>query len=121
MQGYNIADENGVRPERRYTFEEIELGLYQEMFGDSIYAQNERHEKSRHRERIRSVKKIHEDPKTYPEETVYQLGTKDGYVDPAIFVQVAAEVFEKFTKKFGEYSRAAGGSLRHRLFTRTKP
>lgn len=62
VQGYNIADENGVRPERRYTFEEIELGLYQEMFGDSIYAQNERHEKSRHRERIRSVKEIHEDP-----------------------------------------------------------
>ena len=45
VQGYNIADENGIRPARKYTFEEIELGLYQEMFGDSINAQNERHEK----------------------------------------------------------------------------
>lgn len=111
VQGYNIADENGVRPERRYTFEEIELGLYQEMFGDSIYAQNERHEKSRHRERIRSVKEIHEDPKTCPEETVYQLGTKDGYVDPAIFVQVAAEVFEEFTKRYGSHVKILDWAL----------
>lgn len=111
VQGYNIADENGVRPERRYTFEEIELGLYQEMFGDSIYAQNERHEKSRHRERIRSVKEIHEDPKTCPEETVYQLGTKDGYVDPAIFVQVAAEVFEEFTKRNGSHVKILDWAL----------
>lgn len=44
---------------------------------------------------------IREDPKTCPEETVYQLGTKDGHEDPALFVQVVAELVEEFMKRFG--------------------
>ena len=52
-----------------------------EHFGDSIDAQNDRHIKSRHKERIRSVGDILKNPKTCPEETVYQLGTKDGHED----------------------------------------
>ena len=102
-QGYNLADENGVRPARKFLFEQVEYLYYHEHFGDSIDAQNERHEKSRHRERIRSVRQILEDPRTCPEETVYQLGTKDGYEDPALFAQVAAELFEEFQKRYGSH------------------
>lgn len=56
LQGYNLADENGVRQERKYLFDEVEYLYYHKQFGDSIDAQNERHEKSRHAERIRNVR-----------------------------------------------------------------
>ena len=45
LQGYNLADENGVRPERQYLFDEVEYLYYHKQFGDSIDAQNERHRK----------------------------------------------------------------------------
>ncbi len=100
-QGFNVPDENGLRQERKYSSEQVELAYYNQQFGDSIDAQNERHIKSRHKERIRTVKDILKDPKTCPEETVYQLGTKDGYVDPALFVKVIAELFEEIQKRYG--------------------
>ena len=59
LQGYNLADENGVRPERKYLFDEVEYLYYHKQFGDSIDAQNERHEKSRHTERIRNVRHLY--------------------------------------------------------------
>ena len=68
LQGYNLADENGVRPERKYLFDEVEYLYYHKQFGDSIDAQNERHEKSRHTERIRNVRQIMEDSRTCPED-----------------------------------------------------
>ena len=49
-QGYNIADANGLRPERRFSFEEIEKTFYCNQFGDSLDAQTERHIKSRHKD-----------------------------------------------------------------------
>ena len=100
-QGLNTPDENGIRPGRIYTFDEIELNYYTIQFRDSIEAQNERHRQSRHKERIRSVEDILKDPKTCPEETIYQLGTIDGYEDPNLFVQVFIELMKEIEKRFG--------------------
>lgn len=102
-QGYNIADQNGVRPERKYSFDQIEYTYYFLEFGDSIEAQNERHRKSRHKERIRPVKDILKDSKTCPEESIYQLGTKDGHEDAALFAKVVAELFEEIMKRYGSH------------------
>ena len=100
-QGFNLADENGNRPERKFNFDEIELAYYATKFGDSIDAQNERHRQTRHNERIRGVEDILKDPKTCPEETVYQLGTKDGHADPIMFAQVVAELIQEVEKRYG--------------------
>ena len=100
-QGLNFPNENGIRPERKFTFDEIELFYYTHQFRDSIEAQNERHLQSRHKERIRSVEDILKDPKTCPEETIYQLGTMDGHEDPNIFVQVFLELKDEIEKRFG--------------------
>jgi hypothetical protein len=110
-QGYNIADANGLRHERRFSFEEIEKAFYCNQFGDSLDAQTERHIKSRHKDRIRTMGQIREDPKTCPEETVYQLGTKEGLEDPALFVQVVAELVEEFTKRFGSHVQVLDWAL----------
>ena len=40
-----------------------------------------------------------EDSRACPEETIYQLGTKDGYEDPAVFVKVVTELFEVIQEK----------------------
>ena len=63
-QGFNIADENGTRPDREMSFDDVELKFYEERFTDSVNAQNERHKQSRHTERIRSVKDVLKDSKT---------------------------------------------------------
>ena len=100
-QGFNVADSDGNRPERKFNFDEVEHAFYVQAFGDSVDAQNERHEKSRHRERIRKVGDVLSDPKTCPEESIYQLGTKDGHEDPALFVQVVEELFGEMTRRYG--------------------
>ena len=110
-QGYNIADENHQRPERKYNFDQIERAYYSKRFGDSIRAQNDRHIQSRHIERVRGVDQIIKDKKTCPEETVYQLGTKDGYEDPAVFTQVVAEVIEEIEKRYGDHIKILDWSL----------
>ena len=101
IQGLNIADENGIRPERKYNFDDIELAFYASQFGDSIDAQNDRHRKARHAERVRGVEEIVEDPKICPEETVYQLGTKDAHADPLLFAQVVTELIQEVEKRYG--------------------
>ena len=101
IQGLNIADENGIRPERKYNFDEIELAYYISQFGEAIEAQNERHLKARHPNRVRSVKDVLKNAKTCPEESVYQLGTKDGYADPVLFAQVVVELITEVEKRYG--------------------
>lgn len=100
-QGFNIPDENGNRPERKFNFGEIERAYYHNTFIDSIDAQNERHIRSRHKERCRELDDILKDPKTCPEESVYQLGTKDGHEDPVLFTRVVVELFDELIKRYG--------------------
>lgn len=110
-QGFNIPDENGIRPERKFNFDEIEHAFYMHQFGNSIDAQNERHRKSRHNERIREVKDILKDPKMCPEETIYQLGTKDGHEDPALFAQVVAELIQEIQNRYGSHLKVLDWAL----------
>ncbi len=100
-QGFNIADENGTRPDREMSFDDVELKFYEERFTDSVNAQNERHKQSRHTERIRNVKDVLKDSKTCPEETIFQLGTKDGHEDPKLFVEVVKELIDTMEEFYG--------------------
>ena len=110
-QGLNVADENGVRPERELSFDGVEMKFYEEKFGDSINAQNERHKESRHTERIRDVEDVLKDPKTCPEETIYQLGTKDGYADPQVFTEVVTELIDRMEKLYGSNYKCLNWAL----------
>ncbi len=110
-QGFNITGEDGIRPERKMNFDEVELLYYTNEFGKSIATQNLRHRNSRHEERIRSVEQIVKDPKTCPEETIYQLGTMSGHEDPALFVKVVTELFEEMEKRFGSNYKILNWSL----------
>lgn len=49
--------------------------------------------------------------RTCPEETIYQLGTKDGYEDQSVFVKVAAELFEVIQEKYGSHMQILDWAL----------
>ena len=110
-QGFNISDVNHNRPERKFNFEQVEEAFYFNQFGDSIDAQNERHVKSRHTERIRTADQIRKDKKTCPEESIYQMGTKDGYEDHILFTQVVAEVIQEIEKRYGDHIKVLDWAL----------
>lgn len=100
-QGFNFANADGQRPERKMNFEEVEKAFYNEKFFISVLEQNDRHEKARHPERCRTVEDILKNKKTCPEETIYQLGTVDGHADVKTFCSVVTELLEEMQKRYG--------------------
>ena len=64
------------------TFEKCEARFYIEHFKDYIDARNEAAERSRHLERKTDPEKLRKSSKTAPDETIYQIGTKDAHIDP---------------------------------------
>lgn len=61
--------------EKHMTFAEVEKKAYSELFGEHIKDINSRAEKSRHTERKISVKKMLSNPRTMPQETIFQIGS----------------------------------------------
>lgn len=59
------------------TFEQAEMKYYTEHYGQALEAQNARYDKSRHRERIRTIEDIYKAKNTQPIETIFQIGNKD--------------------------------------------
>ena len=66
-------------------------------------SQNERNAKIRHTERNRTIEDLLEGKKTCPEETIYQLGTKDDHASGEVLLAVVTEFIEEFKAKFGEH------------------
>lgn len=63
------------------TFEEAEIEFYKKTFGESLERQNERHRKSRHTERIKTIENIYRSPLTCPEECILQVGDMLNHID----------------------------------------
>ena len=79
------------------TFEECEQRFYAEHFEAYIHARNEAAERSRHPERKTDPEKLRTSEKTAPDETIYQIGTKDAHIDPKELGVVFSE-FRKWRK-----------------------
>lgn len=73
------------------TFEEAEKSLYDRMFSESLEAQNERHRKSRHHGRVKTMDDYRTDRNTCPEETIIQIGNKDDTVPADLLKRIAIE------------------------------
>ena len=86
-----------------FSFEQIEHAYYLEHYGDHIDAQNARNDQRRHSERNRTVDDLLKNNKTCPEETIYQIGTIEESVPPEILIQVVAEFYEEFERRFGSH------------------
>lgn len=83
------------------TFSDVERQFYERHYSEFIERQNERNAKIRHTERNRSISDLLSSRKTCPEETIYQLGTKDDHASSEVLLAVVTEFIEEFKARFG--------------------
>lgn len=93
------------------SFEEVEQLFYKLHYQEYVEGQNERNLKNRHPERNRTTDDIRTHKKTCPEETVYQIGTMDDYVDPDILLSIVTEFITELHDRFGEHFHLLNWSL----------
>ena len=85
------------------TFSEVERQFYESRYSNFVESQNERNAKTRHTERNRSISDLLSSRKTCPEETIYQLGTKDDHASSEVLLAVVTEFIEEFKARFGDH------------------
>ena len=85
------------------TFSDVERQFYETHYSEFIERQNERNVKIRHTERNRSIPDLLSSRKTCPEETIYQLGTKDDHASGEVLLAVVTEFIEEFKARFGDH------------------
>ena len=85
------------------TFSEVEQQFYENRYSNFVESQNERNAKIRHTERNRSISDLLSSRKTCPEETIYQLGTKDDHASGEVLLAVVTEFIEEFKARFGDH------------------
>ena len=85
------------------TFSDVERQFYESHYSKFIERQNERNAKIRHTERNRSISDLLSSRKTCPEETIYQLGTKDDHASSEVLLAVVTEFIEEFKARFGDH------------------
>ena len=85
------------------TFSDVERQFYETHYSEFIERQNERNAKIRHTERNRSIPDLLSSRKTCPEETIYQLGTKDDHASGEVLLAVVTEFIEEFKARFGDH------------------
>ena len=85
------------------TFSEVERQFYENRYSNFVESQNERNAKIRHTERNRSISDLLSSRKTCPEETIYQLGTKDDHASSEVLLAVVTEFIEEFKARFGDH------------------
>ena len=81
----------------------MERQFYETHYSEFIERQNERNAKIRHTERNRSIPDLLSSRKTCPEETIYQLGTKDDHASGEVLLAVVTEFIEEFKARFGDH------------------
>ena len=85
------------------TFSEVERQFYESRYSNFVESQNERNAKIRHTERNRSIPDLLSSRKTCPEETIYQLGTKEDHASGEVLLAVVTEFIEEFKARFGDH------------------
>lgn len=82
------------------SFEECEKEFYKNKFLFSLESINEKHIKSRHKERIKTIDDYRTSPKTCPEETLYYIGDKSNTVDTNILQEIILKQLEWESEQF---------------------
>ncbi len=85
------------------SFTEVEKGFYDLVYKDYVEGQNARNNAARHSERNRTTDDLRENPKTCPEETIYQIGNIDKHVDYDVLVKVTFDFFNEIQEKYGSH------------------
>ena len=103
FHGFRSALDPQDPNDRAATFSDVERQFYESHYSEFIERQNERNAKIRHTERNRSISDLLSSRKTCPEETIYQLGTKDDHASSEVLLAVVTEFIEEFKARFGDH------------------
>ena len=109
--GIRSASVTGKEDEIVDSFEEVEQLFYKIHYQYYVEGQNARNLKNHHPERNRTTDDIRTHKKTCPEETIYQIGTKDDYVDPDVLLTIVTEFITELSDRFGEHFHLLNWSL----------
>ncbi len=110
-QGFHFPKDREQEERVVYSFEQIEKLYYSEHYEDFCEGQHERNRKTGHSNRDRTTEDLRLDKKTCPEESLIQIGTMEQSVPPDVLAEIAAEFFEEFQRRFGEYIHILDWSL----------
>lgn len=110
-QGFHFPKDREQEERVVYSFEQIEKLYYSEHYEDFCEGQHERNRKTGHSNRDRTTEDLRLDKKTCPEESLIQIGTMEQSVQPDVLAEIAAEFFEEFQRRFGEYIHILDWSL----------
>ena len=81
-------------------FEECEKEFYENNFSNALEKKNEKHIKSRHKERIKTIDDYRTSPLTCPEETLYYIGDKSNTVDTNVLEEIIQKQLEWESEEF---------------------
>lgn len=81
-------------------FEECEKEFYKNNFSNALEKKNEKHIKSRHKERIKTIDDYRTSPLTCPEETLYYIGDKSNTVDTNVLEEIIQKQLEWESEEF---------------------
>ncbi len=103
-RGFYLSPPGGS-PDDENSFEAAETRYYHAAYHDFIEGQNERNAKNRHTERNRTSEDLRHNKKTCPEETIYQIGTKDDHVSAEVLLEIVSDYLNRFEELFGSKVR----------------
>ena len=109
---YFIVGTDGIvnnHPE--ITFEEHEKRVYADLFSEALSKQAERYIKDGHAERVRSTEDYRTAPRTCPEETILQLGTREEHADPQAFIKAVNLWCQQMQATYGTHWRLLDGAV----------
>lgn len=82
------------------TFLDAEKKFYEENFTKSLEEQNEKHLKSRHKERIKTIDDIRTGRHTAPVESIFEIGNSENRTDGNETLDIFMELKERLEAKF---------------------
>lgn len=82
------------------TFDEGEKAFYERYFRKSLDLQNERHKKTRHLERVKTMDDYRKSKNYCPEETLFYLGDKENYAPREQLLEVMKEYVKWHIKEY---------------------
>ncbi len=93
------------------SFEEVEQLFYKIHYEDYVVGQYARNLKNHQPERNRTTDDIRTLKNTCPEDTIYQMGTKDDYVNPDVLLIIVTEFITELSDRFWEHFHLLNWSL----------
>lgn len=102
---YYIITDDGKPVSCTGGFEEHEKNVYTQLFTQALDAQNERHRKSRHLDRIKTIDDLYTSPRTCPEEVYMAIGKMGEKVDFTDLKKAVGRFCQQMIAQYGKHVR----------------